>query len=259
MFDNLQFVHEGAVALVTLDRPQSLNALNAALLDDLRRAALDVRDNRAIRALVITGAGDKAFAAGADLRELAALTPAQMHERARVGQAVFDLIEQLDIPVIAAINGLALGGGCELAMACTVRLAADTAKVGQPEVNLGLIPGFGGTQRLARLVGRGRALDLLLTGRTIDAPEALRIGLVDRVSPAASLLDDAMRLAASMAEKPVAAVRAILTTVHRGMDTTLAGGLALEASMFGQIGATADMREGVAAFLEKRAPVFKGE
>jgi enoyl-CoA hydratase len=259
MFDNLQFVREGAVALVTLDRPQSLNALNAALLDDLRRAALDVRRDRTLRALVITGAGDKAFAAGADIRELAALSPADMYVRARLGQDVFGLLGKLEVPVIAAVNGVALGGGCELAMACTLRVAADTARFGQPEVNLGLIPGFGGTQLLARLVGRGRALDLLLTGRTIDAQEALRLGLVDRVVPAPALLDETLGLAASLAQKPVAAVRGILAAVRGGLDSTLDSGLSIEASMFGLVSATADMREGVEAFLQKRTPVFKGE
>jgi enoyl-CoA hydratase len=259
MFDNLQFVREGAVALMTLDRPQSLNALNAALLDDLRRAVLDVGRDRTIRALVISGTGEKAFAAGADLRELAALSPADMYARARLGQDVFGLLERADVPVIAAVNGVALGGGCELAMACTLRIAADTARFGQPEVNLGLIPGFGGTQRLARLVGRGRALDLLLTGRAIDAQEALRLGLIDRVVPASTLLDEARGLAAALAEKPVAAVRGILAAVRGGLDSTLAGGLAIEAATFGLVSATADMREGVTAFLEKRTPVFRGE
>jgi enoyl-CoA hydratase/carnithine racemase len=165
MFDNLQFAREGAIAFVTLNRPQSLNALNTALLEDLRRAVLQAGADDSIRTIVITGAGDKAFAAGADLRELAAMAPSALEEQARRGQKVFTLIEQLDKPVIAAINGVALGGGCELALACTVRVAAETAVFGQPEVNLGLIPGFGATQRLPRLIGRSRALDLLLTGR----------------------------------------------------------------------------------------------
>jgi enoyl-CoA hydratase len=259
MFDNLQVAREGATALVTLDRPQSRNALDSATLDDLRRALLDVGQDAAIRAVIITGAGEKAFAAGADLRELAAMTPSALQELAQRGQAVFTLIENIDKPVIAAINGVALGGGCELALACTVRLAADSAQLGQPEVNLGLIPGFGGTQRLPRLIGRGRALDLLLTGRIIDAAEAFRIGLVDRVIPASALLHEARALAKLLSDKAPLAVRGILEAVRRGGEASLAAGLALEASLFGRAGASADMREGVAAFLEKRTPVFRGE
>ena len=259
MFDNLLFAREGAVALLTLNRPQSLNALNTALINELRRAILEIRDDGGLRVVILTGAGTRAFAAGADLKELTALSPVAMQAYAKAGQQVFQLIEQLGKPVVAAINGFALGGGCELAMACTLRLAADTARFGQPEVNLGLIPGFAGTQRLTRLLGKGRALDLLLTGRQIDADEALRIGLVGRVVPAADLTTEARALADALAAKPPLAVRAILEAVQQGGATTLEEGQALEASLFGLVGSTADMREGTAAFLEKRTPIFKGE
>ena len=259
MFDNLQFASEGTVALVTLDRPQSLNALNTALLQQLRQAIRQAGDDASIRTVIITGSGQRAFAAGADIRELASMGPLKLQQHARFGQEVFGEIEQLGKPVIAAINGVALGGGCELALACTLRVASETAQFGQPEVNLGLIPGFGATQRLPRLVGRGRALDLLLTGRVFDAAEAFRIGLVDRVIPASSLLDEARALAQLLSDKAPVAVRATLEAVRRGAEMPLAEGQALEASLFGLVGASTDMREGVHAFLEKRPPVFKGE
>ena len=259
MFDNLLLAHEGAVALVTLNRPRSLNALDTVTLGELERAMLQLRDDGAVRAVVLTGSGDKAFAAGADIKELTALAPAAMHAHARRGQQVCDLVEHLGKPVLAAINGFALGGGCELAMACTLRLASDTARLGQPEINLGLIPGFGGTRRLCRLVGRGRALDLLLSGRAIAADEALRIGLVERVVPAAELLPAARAWATELAEKPPLALRYLLEAVDRGGEAPLAEAQALEAALVGLVASTADMREGTAAFLEKRRPVFKGE
>jgi enoyl-CoA hydratase len=249
---------DGHVATVTINRPETLNALNAAALDALRRALLDLRHDGAIRAVVVTGAGPKAFVAGADIRELAALDPAGARALAERGQHVFDLVERLGKPVIAAVNGFALGGGCELALACTLRIAADTAKLGQPEINLGLIPGYGGTQRLARLVGRGRALELLLTGDPVDAQEAWRLGLVNRVVPAADVVPAAQALAARLASKAPHAVRAILDAVARGLDGSLAEGLAYEASLFGLVTATDDMKEGTRAFLEKRAPAFTG-
>ena len=227
-------------------------------LDALRRALLDLRHDGAIRAVVVTGAGPKAFVAGADIGELAALDPAGARALAERGQHVFDLVERLGKPVIAAVNGFALGGGCELALACTLRIAADTAKLGQPEINLGLIPGYGGTQRLARLVGRGRALELLLTGDPVDAQEAWRLGLVNRVVPAADVVPAAQALAARLASKAPHAVRAILDAVARGLDGSLAEGLAYEASLFGLVTATDDMKEGTRAFLEKRAPTFTG-
>jgi enoyl-CoA hydratase len=258
MFENLLVTRDAAVAVVTINRPQVLNALNAATLDELRQAFVDLGADADIRAVIVTGSGEKSFVAGADIRELAALAPTSSRDHARRGQEVFDLVEQLGKPVIAAINGFALGGGCELAMACTFRLAAESARLGQPEIGLGLIPGFGGTQRLARLVGRAAALDLLLTGRQITAPDALRIGLVHRVVAAADLMSEARALAVELAGKAPIAVRSILQAVTHGLDVSPAGGQAFEAALFGLVAATDDMREGTAAFLEKRKPLFKG-
>ncbi len=258
-FDNLLIARSGAVATLTINRPKVLNALNAQTLDELRRALAALQADDGVRALIITGAGDKSFIAGADINELTVQTPTGGREHALSGQRVFDLIEQLGKPVIAAINGYALGGGCELAMACTLRLAADTARIGQPEINLGIIPGYGGTQRLPRLVGRGRALELLLTGDPISAAEALRIGLVNRVVPAEALLREAAALAAALAAKAPIAVRYIIDAVNRGADMPLADGQVLEATLFGLVSTTDDMREGTRAFLEKRKPEFKGQ
>ncbi len=255
---HLQISRDGAVATITIDRQAARNALDTATIDQLRRAVLDVRHDDGIRTVILTGAGDKAFVAGADIGELGGLTPMAARAFALRGQHVFDLLEHLGKPVIAAVNGYALGGGCELAMACTLRLAADTARFGQPEVNLGVLPGYGGTQRLPRLVGRGRALELMLRGHLIDAAEALRIGLVDRVVRAAELMPAARELAAELAAKPPLAVRAILDAVARGLEMPLAEGQAHEATLFGLIAGTEDMREGTRAFLEKRAPVFQG-
>jgi enoyl-CoA hydratase len=259
MVDNLQIAREGPIALLTVNRPQVLNALNGQTLVELGQAAEDLRRDAATRVVIVTGAGEKAFVAGADISELAELAPAQAQDRALLGQRVFGAVEQMGKPVIAAINGFALGGGCELAMACTLRIAADTARLGQPEVNLGIPPGFAGTQRLSRLVGKGVALDLLLTGRHVSAEEALRIGLVNRVVPAADLLTAARALATELAAKAPLAVRYIIDAVHRGSDVPFAEGAYLEASLFGLAFSTADMREGTRAFLDKRKPAFKGE
>ena len=257
-FENLLLDRDGATAVVTINRPSVLNALDTATLDELRRAVLEIRHDPDVRAAIITGAGEKAFAAGADIKELAVQRPAEGKERALRGQHVFDLIENLGKPVIAAINGFALGGGCELAMACTLRIAADTARLGQPEINLGIAPGYGGTQRLPRLVGKGVALDLLLTGRQIRAGEALQIGLVNRVVPAAQLMVEARAWASELAAKAPLAAQYILEAVTRGLEMPLDKGQFLEATLFGLSASTDDMREGTAAFLEKRAPVFKG-
>ena len=259
MRENLLLAREGATALVTVNRPQVLNALNASTLDELRRVMLELGDDASVRAVIVTGAGEKAFVAGADISELVDLPPARAQEHARMGQRVFDIIEHLGKPVIAAINGFALGGGCELAMACTLRLAASTARLGQPEVNLGIPPGFAGTQRLARLVGKGVALEMLLTGRHITADEAHRIGLVNRVVPPADLLGEARGLATELASKAPLATRFILDAVNRGTDVSFEQGAFLEASLFGLAFSTADMREGTRAFLDKRKPAFKGE
>jgi enoyl-CoA hydratase len=257
-FDNLLLEREGAVAVLTINRPHVLNALNAPTLDELRRAVLDLKHDAAIRVAILTGAGEKAFVAGADINELAVQRPVDGKEHAVRGQHVFDLIENMGKPVIAAINGYALGGGCELAMACTLRLAADTAKLGQPEINLGIIPGYGGTQRLARLVGKGAALDLLLSGRHVTAAEALQIGLVTRVVPAGALMAESKTLAAELAAKPPIAMRYIIEAVNRGLEVSFDKAQFLEATLFGLVASTDDMREGTAAFLQKRKPDFKG-
>jgi enoyl-CoA hydratase len=258
-FDNLLLDRDGAVTVLTFNRPAVLNALNTQTLDELRRAVLELKHDDKVQAVIMTGAGEKAFVAGADIKELAALGPVQGKEVAMRGQHVFDLIENMGKPVIAAINGFALGGGCELALACTLRIAADSAKLGQPEINLGLIPGYAGTQRLARLVGKGAALDLLLTGRQIGAEDALAIGLVNRVVPQNGLMAEARKLAAELAAKPPVATKYIIEAVNRGLDVSLEKGQFLEATLFGLVAATDDMREGTAAFLEKRKPVFKGK
>lgn len=257
MFDNLILERDGAVGIVTVNRPP-VNALNSATIADLDRAFAALRDDASVRAVILTGGGEKAFVAGADIKELATVSPVSGAAYARAGQAVFSTIENLGKPVVAAINGFALGGGCELAMACTLRLAADTAKLGQPEIGLGLIPGFAGTQRLPRLVGKGRAMQLILTGEMIDAQEAWRIGLVNRVVPAATLMAEAGTLARALAASAPVALRYALDAVNHGLDMTFAEGCVLEATAFGLVASTEDMREGTAAFIEKRKAAFTG-
>ncbi len=257
-YEHLLVERDAAVAIVTVNRPQVMNALNAATLGELEHVMRDLRADEGVRAIVLTGAGEKAFVAGADIHELATLTPDAAKAHAAMGQRVFSLIEHLGKPVIAAVNGYALGGGCELAMACTLRLAADTAKFGQPEIKLGLTPGFAGTQRLPRLVGKGRAMELILGGGMIDAAEAFRIGLVNRIGPAAGLMDDARALARALAESAPVALRYAMEAIHHGLETTFAEGCFVEASLFGLAAATGDMREGTRAFVEKRKPEFTG-
>jgi enoyl-CoA hydratase len=257
-FENLLIERDGPVAILTLNRPKVLNALSTQTLDELRRAILELKHDEGVRAVILTGAGEKSFVAGADINELATQTPTIGRQHALAGQHVLDLIQNMGKPVIAAINGYALGGGCELAMACTIRIAADTAKLGQPEINLGIIPGYAGTQRLARFVGRGRALELLLTGDQVSAQEAHRLGLVNRVVPAAELMGEAKTLAATLAGKAPIAVRYILDAVHKGLDMPFAEAQTYEATLFGLVASTDDMREGTKAFLEKRKADFKG-
>jgi len=257
-FENVLLERDGAVAILTVNRPKVLNALNAPTLDELRRAALELRHDDGVRAVILTGAGEKSFIAGADINELAVQTPTTGREHALHGQHVFDLFENLGKPVIAAINGYALGGGCELAMACTLRMAADTARLGQPEINLGIIPGYAGTQRLARLVGKGKAMELILTGVQIEAAEALRIGLVNRVVPAASLMAEARKLAATLAANAPVAMRYIISAINKGLEMPFAEACIFEATLFGLVASTDDMREGTRAFLEKRKADFKG-
>ena len=258
-FENLLVEREDAVALVTFNRPKVLNALNTHTLTELSSAMAGFKNDPGVRAIVLTGAGEKSFVAGADINELAVQTPIEGKEHARRGQQIFDAIEQLGKPVIAAVNGFALGGGCELAMACTMRIAADTARFGQPEINLGIIPGYAGSQRLPRLVGRGLALEILLTGDMISAQRAYEIGLVNRVVPAAELIAEAKKLAHLLAAKAPIAVRYIIEAVHHGLDQSLDAGQFLETSLFGAIASSADMKEGTRAFLEKRKAVWQGK
>ncbi len=258
-FENSLLERDGAVAIVTINRPKVLNALNTPTMQEIAGVMRELASDDSVRAVILTGAGEKSFVAGADINELAVQTPTQGKEHALKGQHVFDLIENMGKPVIAAINGFALGGGCELAMSCTLRLAADSARLGQPEINLGIIPGYAGTQRLARLVGKGVALDLLLTGRQIRADEALQVGLVNRVVPAAELMNEARKLAAELAAKAPIAMQYIIEAVNRGLEISFDKGAFLEATLFGLVASTEDMREGTKAFLEKRKPQFRGQ
>jgi enoyl-CoA hydratase len=255
---NVLYEKRDGIAYVTVNRPKVLNALNTPTWADLRQAFEDARDDAAVRGVILTGAGDKAFIAGADIGELANVAAFEAEQASRFGQGVLDLIENLGKPVIAAINGFALGGGCETAMACTLRVAVEAAKFGQPEVTLGLVPGGGGTQRLPRLVGKGRALRLILSGEMIGAQEAYRIGLVDEVVPATDLIARAEAILKRIAANAPIAVKFALEAANKGMETSQAEGLLLEASYFGLCAATDDKKEGTTAFLEKRTPQFHG-
>jgi enoyl-CoA hydratase len=255
---NVLYRKHGAIAYVTVNRPKVLNALNAPTWQDLLTAFEDAQDDPVVRGVILTGAGDKAFIAGADIGGLAQATAIDAERSSRFGQQVLDLIENLGKPVVAAINGFALGGGCETAMACTIRIAVEHAKFGQPEVKLGLLPGGGGTQRLPRLIGKGRALQLILTGGLISAQDAYRIGLVNEVVPAADLIARAESILNEIAANAPIAVKYALDAVNNGMETSQNEGLALEASYFGLCAGTEDKKEGTSAFLEKRAPHFAG-
>jgi enoyl-CoA hydratase len=257
-YSNLLLARDGGVATLTVNRPKVLNALNTETMDELRRAVLELKHDASVRAVVVTGAGDKAFIAGADINELAVQTPGSGKEHALRGQHVLDLIENMGKPVIAAINGFALGGGCELAMACTLRIAADTAKLGQPEIKLGLIPGYAGTQRLARLVGKAKAMELILRGNHISAAEALEIGLVNRVVPAAELTAETTSVATELAANAPIAMQYIIEAINKGLDMAFPQAQFFEATLFGLVASTDDMREGTKAFLEKRRAEFKG-
>ena len=256
---NLKFEKKDQIAYVTINRPDKLNALNKAVMTELREVFSDIKDDLEVRVAILTGAGDKAFVAGADIGELNKHNPVEAKAYTHKGQAVLDLIENLGKPVIACINGYALGGGCELAMACSFRLASDNAKLGQPEVKLGIIAGYGGTQRLPRLVGKGVALQLLLTGEQIGAQEAHRVGLVNEVVPPADLIGRAEAIARKIIANAPLAIQYTLEAVNKGMEMPLAEGLFLEATLFSVACATEDKKEGTSAFLEKRTANFKGK
>jgi enoyl-CoA hydratase len=257
-FSTLLFDLADGIATITVNRPDKLNALNATVIRELGEAAGRLAQDPEIRGAILTGAGSKAFVAGADIAEIAGQGPIDGRARALEGQAAFRRLERCGKPVVAAVNGFALGGGCELAMACHLRVAAQHARFGQPEVKLGIGPGYGGTVRLPRLVGKGRALDLLLTGRMVDADEALRIGLITQVVPGERVLEESRALLVGILANGPLAVRACLDAVDAGLEMSLEEALSLEAAYFGLLSGTADMREGTAAFLEKRKAEFKG-
>jgi enoyl-CoA hydratase len=258
-FENIILEKKNAIAYITVNRPKVLNALNMATMEELRAAFHGIKSDTAIRVVILTGSGDKAFIAGADIAELAKKDAVTGKEYTHRGQSVLNLIENLGKPVIACLNGFALGGGCEMAMACTMRLASENAKLGQPEVKLGIIPGYGGTQRLPRLVGKGIAMQMVLSGEMITAQEAHRVGLVNEVTAPADLIPRAEAIAAKIIANAPLAVQYAMEAVNKGMEMTLAEGLYLEAVLFGVACATEDKAEGTRAFLEKRSPVFKGK
>lgn len=258
-YQTIKFETKNQIAYVTINRPDKLNALNSAVMEDLRAAFHGLKHDKSIRVVILTGSGEKAFVAGADIGELNANNVVDAKEYTHRGQAVLNLIENLGKPVIACLNGFALGGGCELAMACTMRLASENAKLGQPEVKLGIIPGYGGSQRLPRLVGKGLANQILLTGEMISAQEAHRIGLVNEVVPQADLIKRAEEIAAKIIANAPLAIQYTLEAVNHGMEMTLDEGLFLEATLFSVACATEDKKEGTSAFLEKRPAKFQGK
>jgi enoyl-CoA hydratase len=257
-FDTLLIAKTAPIAQITLNRPDVLNALNRQAIVELAAVMEELRADEAIRGVILTGSGDKAFAAGSDMDELSGLTAAEAEAVAHEGQALMDLIETLGKPVVAALNGYAIGAGCELALACTMRIAAEHARLSQPEVRMGLIPGFGGTQRLPRLIGKGRALQMILSGDMMDVQEACRIGLVDEVVPKGKLIDRAEAVLLTIASNAPLAVRHALEAVNSGMEMTQSEGLRLEADLFGLAVSSEDLKEGMAAFLERRKPRFTG-
>jgi len=257
-YENILYEAREGIGWITFNRPKVLNALNHATLEELREALEAARHDNAVRVLIVTGAGEKAFVAGADIGELAKMTPITGQETSRFGQSVIRNFETMGKPSIAAINGFCLGGGCELALACSMRVASKTAKIGQPEVKLGIMPGYGGSQRLPRLVGKGLAHEIILTGEMITAEEALRIGLVNHVTEPGELLSTCEAIAKKIIEKAPLAVRYSMEAIERGMEMPQEEGLYLEATLFGLCAATEDMREGTTAFLEKRPAQFKG-
>ena len=257
-YENLLYEKRDGIAYITFNRPKVLNALNRKTIEELHQVLVDARDDSSVRVLILTGAGEKAFVAGADINELAQKTPAGGKEFSVYGQKIARLLETMGKPSICAINGFALGGGCEMALCCSIRIASKTAKLGQPEVKLGIIPGYGGSQRLARLCGKGVAHELCLTGEMISAEEAQRVGLVNHVYEPAELLPAAETMAKKIIEKAPLAVKYCMEAIERGVEMPLEEGLFLEATLFGLCCATADMREGTKAFLEKRAAHFKG-
>ncbi len=258
-YKNILVEKRDGIAVITINRPQVLNALSVETIDELRRAALEVKDDEEVKGVIITGSGEKAFVAGADISELQELDHDGAKSYSLRGHEALTLFERMHKPVLAAVNGFALGGGCELAMACHVRIASENAKFGQPEVGLGVIPGFGGTQRLARLVGKGRAMQICLTGEIIDAQEAYRIGLVNKVVPADGLMTEAERLVRTIMKHGPKAVELTIEAINRGIEKDLDTGLELEANLFGLAADTEDWKEGTSAFLEKRKPEFKGQ
>ena len=258
-YENILFDKKDGIATITFNRPKVLNALNRKTVEELESALLDVRGDTSVRVVILTGAGEKAFVAGADIGELAEQTPVGGKEFSLYGQGVFHLLETIGKPSICAINGFALGGGCELALCCSIRMASRTARLGQPEVKLGILPGYGGSQRLARLCGKGMAHELCLTGEMISADEALRIGLVNHVFEPAELLPAAQAMAGKIIANAPVAVKFTMEAIERGNEMPLAEGLFLEATLFGVACATEDMREGTRAFLEKRPAAFKGK
>ena len=256
--ETVLYEKKGGIAYVTLNRPKVLNALNRRALADLSAAFEDARDDAEVSGAIITGSGDKAFIAGADINEVATDTPVQAEQKTRHGQAVMDLIENLGKPVVAAVNGFALGGGCETALACTIRIASENAKFGLPEVKLGIIPGYGGTQRLPRLVGKGHALRMILSGNMISAQEAYRIGLINEVVPAPELISRAEAILKEMSGNAPLSVKYAMQAVNKGLETSLSEGLLIESSLVAICTSTEDKKEGTSAFLEKRAANFKG-